>query len=205
MDDGCTSPGAVEPPKRRVEPMLGKRSHRRITGVSGAVLFACMFLPAVKGCSEPVYPIEMPIFLHPYLYGLVFAIGAGTLSARGLKLTIHLLRGLSFIALAGGTLLVMMYPPLGIVEMLVACALLAAIGLSGYSERRVATTAIVVGAGSLLWFGFWVVSPDALVGAYRSAVGSLGLMIGGLVWLGELALRPPEAIVLPPAVARRRE
>ena len=31
----------------------------------------------------------------------------------------------------------------------------------------------------------WVVTPDAMVGVYVSAVASAGLLAGGLVWVGE--------------------
>ena len=205
MDDGCTSPGAVELPARRVALLIGRRRHRAITGMSGAVLFACLFLPAVRGCDSSVYPIEMPIFLHPYLYGLAFAIGAGTITTRGMRVTIGILRALGVVAVAGGVVLTFVAPPLGLVEELVGAGLLAAIGARGYSERRAAATAIVAGVASTLWFGCWAMSVDALIGVYVSLVGALGLLAGGLVWLGELSGQPPSVIALPHAVARPRE
>src|SRR5947208_3485157 len=104
------SSGAIEPPPPRVEPMLPRRRHRSITGISGAMLFACMFLPAVKGCGTPVYPVEMPMFLHPYLYGIAFAIGAGAVTARGMRATIVILRVLSWLAVAGGLVMVVVAP-----------------------------------------------------------------------------------------------
>jgi hypothetical protein len=205
MDDGCTSPGAVELPPAHVEPTLGRRRHRRITGFSGIVLFACIFLPAVKGCSEPVYPLEMPIFLHPYLYGIVFAIAGTTLTARGMRTVLILLRAIVVLSVLDGIICAFMAPPLGLILLSVAGVLYGAIGFSGASERRIAATAMIVGGGSTIWFGLWAGSPDALVGVYVSLAGAVGLLVGGIVWLAELSLEPASPIVVPRAVARSRE
>src|SRR5512142_2236223 len=167
--------GPVDLPPPRVEPMLPRRRHRTLTGISGAVLFACLFLPAVKGCGEPVYPVEMPMFLHPYLFGVAFAIGAGAVTARGLRTTIAILRVLSWLAVAGGLVMAIAAPPIGIVELILGGILIAAIDTRGYSERRAAISAIIVGAGSTIWFGLWATSPDALIGVYLSLVGAIGL------------------------------
>jgi hypothetical protein len=181
------SPGAVDLPRRRVELELGKRRHRRITGPSGLLLFVCLFLPAVQGCHEPVYPITMPALVHPYLFGLVFALGAAAVTVRGMRNTIRALRGLAWLTIAGSCLLAVAIPDIGVVELILGFGLLAAVGRRGYSERRAAITTIVVGALSLVWFGLWALSPDALIGVYLSSIGSAGLMVGGLVWLSETA------------------
>ena len=176
---------AVDLPRARVELELGQRRHRRVTGPAGLLLFVCLFLPAVKGCSEPVYPVAMPMFWHPYLYGLVLALGTATATVRSLRHTVVALRILAWLTIVGGALLVVVVGPLGIAELLLGCALLGVIGRSGCSERRAALTAVGVGALSLLWFGLWGATPDALVGVYVSALASVGLVVGGLVWLGE--------------------
>ncbi len=202
MDHGWLSTGAVEPPRARVEREVGPRRHRRITGPSGLLLFVCMFLPAVKGCGAPVYPLEMPMFLPPYVYGIAFAIGASVFTARGLRLYISALRWITIMTVAGAALMTFLLPPVGIVELLVATVLLAAIGLDGYSERRAATMTTAIGVVCTMWFGLWSASSDALLGVYLSLVASLGLWIGGLVWIAETSTGREVPIVLPRAVAR---
>jgi len=185
MDNGYVSPGAVDTPRRRIEPEVGPRRHRRILGPSGLLLFICLFLPAVKGCSEPVYPVTMPMFVHPYVFGIVFAVGASSFTLRGLRRTILALRVVVWLTIAGSCVLAVMIPGIGFVEFVVGLGLLAAVGRRGYSEKRAAITAIVVGTCSVLWFGFWATTPDALVGVYLSTLGAAGLLAGGLVWLAE--------------------
>lgn len=172
-------------PRPRVELELGRRRHRRITGISGLMLFACLFLPAVKGCSEPVYPVTMPMFWHPYLYGLVLGLGASTVTVRGLHRIVIALRVVAWLTIAGASVLATFAGAIAFVELIIGAIMLAAIGRRGTSERRVAATAIAVGALSLLWFGLWAATPDAMIGVYVSAIASTGVLVGGLVWLGE--------------------
>jgi hypothetical protein len=197
--------GPVEPPCRRVEIELGRRRHRLITAPSGLLLFVCLFLPAVRGCHAPVYPLEMPMFLPPYLYGLAFAYGAATLTARGMRNAIIAIRAITIMTLAGSALLVLLSPALGIIELMISAFVFAGIATGGHSERRAASTATIVGAICTLWFGFWTATSDALLGAYLSLASSIGLLVGGLVWLGETAANVAPLILIPRAVARRRE
>lgn len=180
------STSAVDLPRRRLVPQVGRRRHRRITGPAGLLLFVCLFLPAVKGCHETVYPISMPLVIHPYIYGIVFALGAGTLTVRGIRHTIEALRVLAYLTLAFGVALVPMRPGTGAVELLAGVALIALIGRSGYSERRAALTAVCIGGLSLLWFGLLASTAAAMVGAYLSVLAAIGLLVGGLVWLAEI-------------------
>ncbi len=195
---------AVDLPRARVDLELGRRRHRRITGPAGLLLFVCLFLPAVKGCGEPVYPATMPMFWHPYLYGLVLALGTARATVRSLRHTVVALRILAWLTIVGGAMLLVVAGPLGLAELFLGAVLLVVIGRRGCGaspgsagarstayavrskiERRVALTAVVVGALSLLWFGLWSATPDALVGVYVSVLASAGLLVGGLVWLGE--------------------
>lgn len=205
MERGWPSTSAVDLPARRVELELGRRRHRRITGPAGLLLFVCLFLPAVKGCDGAVYPVTMPMFWHPYVYGGVLALGTTTLTLRSMRYSVVALRTLAWLTLIGGAFLLVFAGAIGIGELALGGILLAAIGRRGFSERRVALTAIAIGACSLLWFGLWAATPDALLGVYLSGLSSAGVLVGGLVWLGELATARPVPIVIPRALARERE
>lgn len=176
---------AVDLPRPRVELQLGRRRHRWLTGPAGLALFACMFLPAVKGCGSPVYPIETPMFLPPYLYGLAFGAAGMTITVRGMRHAIRGLRVVTFAAIAISAVTLLLAPPVGVVELFAAICVLAIIGWAGHSERRAAIAAVIVGALSTLWFGLWSATAEALVGVYLATLGSAGLLAGGLVWLAE--------------------
>ena len=156
-----------------------------------------MFLPAVRGCETPVTPLETPPFLPPYLYGGVFALLAVWRTAPGLWLGVTLLRGLSMLVVVGSILVIVLAPPVGAIELLLGSVLLAIVGLFRISEARVAATGIAVGVVCILWFGFWTLTPDALIGVHLSLASSIGLFAGCLGWLRELVAR--SAIDMPRA------
>lgn len=193
---------AVEPPLVRIAPGTRIRRHRRVTALSGILLFACMFLPAVDACG-PVLPYELPPVLPPYALGLVFALIAIAQTARGLRRGIVALRAVSGIAAVAGVVMIPVVPEIGGPELAFGLALLQVLGLWRTTENRVAAAAVVVAVVSTLWFGAWCLDDSALLGAYLSLVSSAGLLLGALMWCRELADRP--AVDVPPAVARRRE
>lgn len=203
--DAAPGSVAVDPPYvggAVVRPIGRVRRHRSLTGLSGILLFACMFLPAVKGCSEPVMPYEVPPFLPPYLYGLMFALLAMSRSPRGVACGILALRAMAVLVVVGSVVLFVVVPPVGAIGLVIGNVLLVIIGLSGTTESRIAGTGIAVGLVSMLWFGFWSVTPDALLGVFLSFASSIGLFAGSLAWLRELTCRSP--IDVPRAVAARR-
>jgi hypothetical protein len=193
---------AVEPPLVRIAPGTRICRHRRVTALSGILLFACMFLPAVDACG-PVMPYELPPVLPPYVLGLVFALIAIAQTARGLGRGIVALRAVSAIAAVAGVVVIPIVPEIGIPELVLGVVLLGVLGLRRTAEPRVAAAAVVVAAVSTLWFGLWCLDDGALIGVFLSLASAAGLLVGAVMWRSELADRPP--VDVPPAVARRRE
>ncbi len=202
MVDADTGSAAVEPPVPYVAPVSRARRYRSLTGMSGILLFACMFLPAIMGCNQPVMPYELPPLLPPYVYGLVFALLAMSLSSGGLAFGVAALRVMAVLVVAASVVLVIVVPAVGALELMIGAVLLAIVGLSGATEARIAGTGIAVGLISMIWFGFWSVTPDALLGVYLSLASSVGLFVGSLAWLRALIRRP--GVDMPRAVAARR-
>src|SRR5205814_2005179 len=149
---------AVDPPISYLAPGTRARRHRSLTGLSGILLFACMFLPAIEGCNHPVIPYEVPPLLPPYLYGLVFAVIAMSWSPKRLSLWVTALRVLAVLVVAASVALVVIAPPAGVLELLLGAVLLLIVG-PGTTERHVAATGIAVGLISMIWFGFWSAAP----------------------------------------------
>ncbi len=202
MGDNEPGSSAVDPPILYPVPASRARRHRSLTGMSGILLFACMFLPAVKGCHDPVMPYEVPPFLPPYVYGLVFALLAMSRSLRGLSYGVLALRVLAVLVVVGSVVLVVVVPPVGVVELVVGTVLLVIVGLNGTTEPRIAGTGIAVSLVSIVWFGFWAVTPDALLGVYLSLASAIGLFAGCVQWLHELLSRPQ--VDVPRAIAAHR-
>jgi hypothetical protein len=187
--------GPVELPARVVLPATGRRRHRLVTGTSGVLLFVCIFLPAVKGCNEPIVPLEVVPFWVPYLYGLAFAMIALVRSARAHEIAAVALRVLAWLVLVGACSVIPFVPQIGIPEVLLALVLIALVGWNS-GERRFAITALVVGVASAAWFALWCLSPDALTGVYLSLASALGLVAGAIVWLVDLARPAVPAVAI---------
>lgn len=184
-------------------PLTAPRRHRSVLGTAGILLFVCMFMPAMRGCSDaPVLPLDVPPFLPPYLFGLVFAAVALTRSSRGLITGVIAVRFLATLVSFAGFVVFLVAPSVGIVELTVGLVLLSAIGVSGVSELRLAATATLIGALCVAWFGLWTSSVDALYGVHLSLASSIGLLVGGALWVVEVLMQPSAAV--PRAVVRRR-
>ena len=197
MDPVETVATAIEPPLVPSVSTTRIRRHRRLTGLSGILLFACLFLPAIDACGA-VQPYELPPLAPPYLYGLVFAPAR---TPRGLAHGIVALRVLAVLVVVSGVLVAAIVPEVGLPEVAVGIVLLLIVGLARTSEPRVAASAIAVALVSALWFSVWCLDDSALLGVYLSLASAVGLALGGLLWWRELAVRP--SVDVPAAVARR--
>lgn len=172
-------------------------------GTAGILLFVCMFLPAMRGCGDAaVSPLDVPPFLPPYLFGLVFAVIASTRSPRALVAGVVAVRFLATIVAFAGFVVFLIAPSIGVVELTVGLVLLSTIGLHGASETRLAASTVLIGALCTAWFGLWSASVDALYGVHLSLASSIGLLVGGVMWLAEVVVYP--RALVPRAVVRRR-
>jgi len=183
--------------------LAGTRRHRPVLGTAGILLFVCMFLPAMKGCgTTPLSSLDVPPFLPPYLFGLVLAVIAVTRSSRALIVGVIAVRFLATAVAFVGFVVFLVAPSVGVVELTVGLVLLSAIGVRGVSELRLAGSAALIGALCTAWFGLWTSSADALYGVHLSLASSLGLFVGGGIWLVEVLAQPGP--VVPRAVVGRR-
>ena len=199
MGDLSTTASAVELPD--VRSYVSQRRHRPLTGTAGILLFVCMFLPAMRGCGETtVMPLELPPFLPPYLYGLLFAFAAQARSRRAVVASVMMLRVLATLVACSGFIVFLVAPAVGIVELSVGAVLIGIAGGSGYSERRIAWSAFAMGFVCTVWFGMWAMTTDALAGVYLSLASSAALLAGGFVWTYEV-VRWPQQPPGPHAVA----
>lgn len=203
MDELEPGTAAMELPP--VRSAAGARApwYRRLTALSGTLLFACMFLPAFNACGQPLRPYEAPPALPPYVYGLVLALIAISRTPRALRLGIVALRALAVLAMVASVVVFFLLPPFGVLLLIVGAMLLSLVGRSGPMESGVAASGVAVAVLSMIWFGILSVFEDALLGVYLSLASSTGLFASALLWARALAACPP--VDLPAAVARRRE
>lgn len=156
------------------------RPHRPLLGVSGAVLFVCLFLPAVHPCSTDETPLEFPFAWAPYFYGLAIAVSA-VLGPRLVRIAAHVFRLTNLLFVVGCLALMQFSLGLGIIELTVAIVLWSSMG-SGADERRLAVMTIVFGVMSTTWFLFWMLMGGTLWGLWLSFAASIATGIAGTRW-----------------------
>ena len=189
---------AVELPPRTVELELGRRWHRKITGPAGLLLFLALFLPAMSDDRD--LPLFIPLAWPPYVYGLLFALAASAHTRRGMVRAFDALRFANAGIFSLACLFAFLFAPIGLLFVIPPGVCFAALGWRARSERRAALCAICVGALCTLAFGT-MIDVFAGIGIYLAELGSIGLLVGGLVWLFEASSAAP--LALPSAIARR--
>ena len=167
---------------------LGRRTHRPFTSISGLVLFACLFLPAVKACGSPTYPYEIPAFTPPYAFGLAFALIALARTRRGLALGILGMRIVLGVLFLGGVVMVTEVAAIGFALIGIALVFFGILVGRTLPERRIAILCVVANCLWAVWFVLWCTDKGAMVGVYAGLLASLALVVSGVVWLGDIAL-----------------
>jgi hypothetical protein len=185
------------PPDDR--PARRDRDHRGLLGWS-ALLFLCLFLPALDGCESEVYPVQalvelgpITILILPYLLSLPLALiadadreqpGGVPLHRRWLALLVTLI--------FAGTGLLILEPILrGYLVMLIPAAVWAipipilvrtTLSRRLTDARRAARWRALCGAGLFAYFLFWFVAVElegAHAGLYLAMFASLGIAHNG--------------------------
>ena len=88
---------------------------RVFAGVPGIVLFACLFLPAVRTCgTQVVYPFEFPTLCSPYVLGLLVALALLPVALRTFTILIRVVLYPSAAALGVVAIAALGNPPYGI-------------------------------------------------------------------------------------------
>jgi hypothetical protein len=181
------------------------RRQRRLALPAGVVLALCVFLPALRVCGSPTYPVEIPPAWPPYLLGAIVA-------AMALSRRLETLRGWTTVALligagTGGAFgLIAAWGGRGeglawglglwLVGGLFVWLIVRGRGI----EERAARTVIGVGALCTPWFALLAFDPDGMIGARVSLAASVALIIAGVEWRRELARARDWPV--PPARAR---
>jgi hypothetical protein len=178
------------------------RRQRRFALPAGVVLAVCIFLPALRVCGTPTYPIQMPMFWSPYLLGFAVALLAGARTLRALRpalIMIEIVMGLTVLGYGTASLF-------GGGEGVGIAFVIAAVGAGffklvrwGGPEDRAAHATIAIGVICTPWFALIAADPEAMFGAWISLAASIGVIAAGLEWRRELRAARREAF--PRAIA----
>jgi hypothetical protein len=182
---------------------------RSALGVSGWLLFACLFLPTLRVCGDPMMPVQFPPVYGPYIGGLMIGfLGFAVLlrTRRGLFIGLSTL----YLGSAFTALVVVIGETGGTVAGVLAAAVLFAVLFFAvkkianvrWSERAISIGCIVHGMVALGWSSLLAFDPDGMWGAMVS-LGAASLMlfasIGYAVSAAAEARRATEPVKLPTA------
>jgi hypothetical protein len=177
-------------------------ARRRLALPGGVVLALCIFLPALRVCGSPTYPITMPPFWSPYVLGALVAVMAIARTPRGLRATLIAVAVIYVLNLIGWGVVTMSTlegAPIGL-GMLVLAGAFIALTRRGELELRAAHATLLVGLACTPWFALLAFDPDGMWGAWVSLGASLALVIAGLEWRRQVRLARTEPV--PRAIAR---
>lgn len=181
-------------------PTVARR--RRLPLPAGVVLALCIFLPALRVCGSPTYPITMPPFWSPYVLGALVAVMAAARSPRvmeGVRVAISVIVVLTALGFGVLTIGTIEGSPIGL-ALFAFAVVFVAIARHGEPELRAAHATIGVGVGCTPWFALLAFDPDGMWGAWISLGASLALIVGGLEWRRQVRLARVDPV--PRAIAR---
>ncbi|MBA3461759.1 MAG: hypothetical protein H0T46_17475 [Deltaproteobacteria bacterium] len=189
------------------EPQLVRR--RSALGVSGWLLFVCLFLPTLRVCGDPMLPVQFPPTYGVYLGGLLVGIlGFATLhrTRRGLFVglsALYMASVFTFLALfMGGEISEAVGMVAGVILTGTLIIAVRKMSASSWSERAISIGCVVHATVSLGWSSLLAFDPEGLWGA-MVAVGASSLMlfaaIGYAIGAAADARRATEPVPLPTA------
>lgn len=192
-----------------MEPMSDPVRRRGVLGMSGWMLFVCLFLPTLRVCDDPMMPIQFPPTYGVYIGGVIVAVMAfSTLRARRrvgflALLTLYLTTLFTYAAIwfgamtdeiagvmAGAVFLVLLY------------FIVRSAAKVSWTERAVAIGCFVHGVVCTGWSALLAFDPNGMWGAQVSlAVSSVMLFAAGGFLVQELKApsTPPTGPPLPAA------
>jgi hypothetical protein len=156
---------------------------RGVLGISGWLLFACLFLPTLRVCGDPMMPVQFPPTYGVYLGGILVAvIGFSTLrrSRRNMLLALIGLYSVSAFTFAalflGGVVATGVGVLAGMVFLVLLWFMMRRAALVNWSERAVAIGCFVHAMVAAGWSALLAFDPEGMWGAQVS-LGAASLML----------------------------
>lgn len=152
-------------------------------GVSGLLLFACLFLPTLRVCGDPMMPVQFPPTYGVYLGGLLVGFLGFSVARRTRRNVFYAL--VTIYILTAGVWLSLW---IGAVTTEIAGFIVGALSLAGlvlamraitrvaWTERAPAVTCVVHALVSMAWSALLAFDPDGMWGAMVS-LGAASLML----------------------------
>jgi len=198
-NDSGTSGGELTPD---MTPTVPRR--KRLALPFGVVLALCIFMPALRVCGTPTYPISMPPFWSPYVLGALVAALAAARTRGGMRgLVIAIASVVAVTAFGWGVVAMSSIEGAAIGVAILAFGVAFVVTVrKGPVEERAARATIGVGIMCTPWFTLLAFDPDGMWGAWVSLVASLALIFAGLDWRRRLRLARADQDAIPRAIAR---
>ncbi len=182
---------------------------RGVLGISGWMLFACLFLPTLRVCGDPMMPIQFPPAYGVYIGGILVAVIGFSTIRRSRRNMLIALQGLYLVTLftfaaiwIGAVVADGLGMLAGAVFLVLTWLLMRRTTLVKWTERAVAIVCFVHAMVAAGWSALLAFDPDAMWGAQVS-LGAASLMLfaagGYLVHELKEARVPRESEQLPEA------